>query len=156
VERLGKDLARELSRFGGGRLVELTRVVQVWPETVGETIAKNAWPARLARDGTLHVATTSSAWAFELAHLQADLLARLRPALGDDTPRGLRFAVGRVPEPGLDREAADARRPPPEPGPEHRAQAAQLAASVEDDDLRELVAKAAAASLARAVSDRRF
>ena len=29
-------------------------------------IAANAWPARIARDGTLHVATSSSAWAFEL------------------------------------------------------------------------------------------
>jgi predicted nucleic acid-binding Zn ribbon protein len=156
MKRLGDELARELSRVGGGRLVELTRVVQAWPGTVGETIAKNAWPARLARDGTLHVATTSSAWAFELAHLQADLLDRLRRVLGDDTPRGLRFAVGRVPEPGLDSGAADARRLPPEPGPEHRAQAALLAASVEDPELRELVAKAAAASLSKAVSDRRF
>jgi predicted nucleic acid-binding Zn ribbon protein len=156
VQRLGDDLARELSRFGGGPLVELTRVVQAWPGTVGDTIARNAWPARLARDGTLHVATTSSAWAFELAHLQADLLARLRRALGGDTPRALRFAVGPVPEPGPDHEAAGARRPPPEPGPEQRAQAALLAASIEDAELRELVSRAAAAGLSRAVSDRRF
>jgi predicted nucleic acid-binding Zn ribbon protein len=156
VQRLGDDLARELSRFGGDRLVDLTRIVDAWPGTVGETIARNAWPSRLARDGTLHVATTSSAWAFELAHLQGDLLVRLRRVLDDATPKGLRFAVGPVPEPGRDHAAASAPQPPPDPGPEHRAQAALIAAAVEDVELRELVAKAAAASLSRAVSDRRF
>ena len=33
----------------------MTELVAAWPDAVGETVAANAWPARLARDGTLHV-----------------------------------------------------------------------------------------------------
>ena len=32
-------------------------LVARWPEAVGRGIARNAWPARIARDGTLHVNT---------------------------------------------------------------------------------------------------
>ncbi len=49
---------------------------------------------------------------------------------------------------------------PPDVASEHRAQGAEIAAEIEDDELREYVARAAAASLARgsdeARSDRRF
>ena len=39
--------------------------VAAWPSAVGEEIARNAWPARFARDGTLIVNTRDSVWAFE-------------------------------------------------------------------------------------------
>jgi hypothetical protein len=45
---------------------------------------------------------------------------------------------------------------PLEIAPEDRVEAARLAATIEDDELRELVARAAAAGLARARSDRTF
>ena len=49
---------------------------------------------------------------------------------------------------------------PPAVAPEHRARGAEIAAAIEDDELREYVARAAAASLARssgeARSDRGF
>src|SRR5215216_1734477 len=75
MEDLGGTVRGELDKLGpGGAIVD---VVRVWPSAVGEQIARNAWPARVARDGTLHVATSSSAWAFELGHLEADVRARL-------------------------------------------------------------------------------
>src|SRR5205823_12736738 len=53
VERIGREVKQELSRFGAqGAMPE---VVEAWPEAVGPMVAANAWPARLARDGTLHV-----------------------------------------------------------------------------------------------------
>ena len=61
-ERIGDEVQRELSRFGPAE--GMTEIVRAWPEAVGEQIALNAWPARLSRDGKLHVATSSSAWAF--------------------------------------------------------------------------------------------
>jgi hypothetical protein len=131
----------------------MAEIVAAWPAVVGEAIARNACPARLARDGTLHVATSSSSWSFELAQLEPKLLARLREALSDGVPRRLRFAVGRVPE--VPTEA-----PPNEqsrfraPSGEARAQADKLAAGVEDEELRALIARAASASLARAASGR--
>jgi predicted nucleic acid-binding Zn ribbon protein len=156
VERLGKDVTRELGRLGGGQAVEMTRIVQVWPQAVGETIARNAWPARLARDGTLHVAASSAAWAFELAHLEREVLDGLRRAAGDAAPDALRFAVGRIPEPGAQEGVSESSPRRTGPTPEHQAEAALLTSGIEDEELRKLVAKAAAASLFRAFSDRSF
>jgi hypothetical protein len=151
MERLGDEFAAQLGRFGTAG--EMTEIVAAWPESVGAGIAGHAWPARLARDGTLHVATDSSAWAFELAQLAPIVLDRLRERLATAAPSSLRFAVGRVPEPPA--EAARAgQAPPPQPSAEERELARSLTADLADDELRELVARAAAASLARGASDR--
>jgi hypothetical protein len=145
LEPLGDELRRELGRLGpGGAIGE---VVDVWPEAVGQAIAANAWPARIARDGTLHVATSSSAWAFELTHLAATVCERLAERLGDAAPTVLRFAPGRLPEPGGEGVETSARTVP-SPSPEARAAGEQIAAEIEDPALREAVARAAAASLA--------
>jgi hypothetical protein len=154
MERLDGSVRRELGRFGpvDGDLVE---IVRAWPEAVGETVARNAWPARLARDGALHVNASSSTWAFELGRLAETILESLRGHLGEATPATLRFAPGPVPEP-----PAPAAGEPAAGGlavdPEDRREGAELAAGIEDEELRGLVARAAAASLSRARSDRRF
>lgn len=129
-------------------------VVRAWPAAVGDAVARNAWPARIGRDGTLHVATSSSAWAFELSQLEPRIRSQLAGVLGKDAqPRRLRFAPGRLPEPDpLPGDAAFA--PVPEPRPADVAEGERLAADIEDENLRKLVAKAAAASLARAASGR--
>ena len=95
-ERIGDEVQRELKRFGPAE--GMTEIVRAWPEAMGDQIARNAWPARISRDGKLHVATASSAWAFELAQLEPKLLERLSEALGGVTPAGLRFAPGKLPE----------------------------------------------------------
>jgi hypothetical protein len=128
-------------------------IVEAWPGAVGEGIARNAWPARVARDGTLHVATSSSAWAFELAHLAPELLRRLGELLGESAPKGLKFALGRLPEPAA-QGGSEAPRPVPRPTPAERAAASEIAAEIDNEELRELVARAAAASLAGRLSDR--
>jgi hypothetical protein len=62
LEPIGDAVQQELGRFGrGGAIAE---IVAAWPEAVGELIARNAWPARIARDGTLHVTTSSSTWVY--------------------------------------------------------------------------------------------
>ena len=64
-EPLGGDVRRQLARLGpAGDTVE---IAAAWPAAVGRAIAANAWPARVSRDGTLHVSTSSSTWAFELS-----------------------------------------------------------------------------------------
>ena len=154
MERLDAEIRRELGRFGpvDG---DMAAIVRAWPDAVGETVARNAWPARLARDGTLHVNASSSTWAFELGRLAETIQEQLRGALREEAPPALRFAPGPVPEP-----APPSREEPaatgPEIGPDDRLEGAALAAGIEDDELRELVARAAAASLARARSGRRF
>jgi hypothetical protein len=154
VKRLSDEVARELGRFGPSE--QMIRIVDAWPGAVGSTVARNAWPARIARDGTLHVATSSSSWAFELGQLRLDVLGKLRDALGEDAPTELRFAVGKLPELGLDDDPDRASWTVPEPGPDEVRKAAELASSIEPEDLRETVAKAAAHGLLRAGNDRRF
>ena len=150
-ERIGQDVRQELDRFGpAGAIAD---VVAVWPSAVGESISRNAWPARIARDGTLHVSTSSSAWAFELGLLEADLRERLSERLGDRAPKQLRFAPGRLPEPAGP-DPGDAERRAPNITEQHLQAGEEVAATIADENLRKLVAKAAAASLARPLDDR--
>jgi hypothetical protein len=154
LERLGPNARRELARFESAPgLVEL---VDAWPRVVGAEIARNAWPARLARDGTLHVATSSSTWAFELTHLEAELLERLTDGLEASVPKKLRFAPGPVPAFGAEGAGETTRREPLVASAKARSEAASLAAGIEDEELRKAVAGAAAASLERAAADRSF
>ena len=153
MERIGGELRGELARLGpGGGMVD---VVEAWPAAVGDAVARNAWPARIARDGTLHVNASSSAWAFELTQLGPEIAARLREALGKQAPTALRFAVGPVPEPPPTASAA-AVRAAVRPTAEERELAAALTAGLGDDELRALVSRAAAASLSRAAAGRSF
>ena len=149
-DRIGDDVRRELSRFGPA--AGMAELLAAWPAAVGEGIARNAWPARIARDGTLHVAVTSSAWAFELGAHAAEILGRLREVLGDDAPAALRFTPGRVPDPDPEQTVA-APVTAPQPTAEELAAAAAAAAAIEDPELRELVRRAAAASLATTRDD---
>jgi len=139
------EVRRELSRFGPA--AGLGDIVTAWPECVGAGIAANAWPARLARDGSLHVSTSSSAWAFELTHLAASILERLRERLGESAPASLKFAPGPLPEAGPEPVKAS-ERTVPEVSEAERAQGARIAATIENPDLREAVARAAETSLA--------
>lgn len=129
-------------------------VVEAWPAAVGEGIARNAWPARLARDGTLHVATSSSAWAFELTHLAPELLRRLAEILAESAPQALKFAPGWLPESPAQGGGPTDPRSVPQPTPAERAVASEIAAEIDNEELRKLVVRAAAASLARQQSDR--
>jgi hypothetical protein len=147
MERIGLELERELQRLGPDAAG--AGLATAWPQAVGEGIARHAWPARLARDGTLHVAAESSTWAFELAQLAPQLLERLRETLPGKAPSALRFAVGPLPARGAEGDPGQARAPV-EPTAAEQAEAATLVAGIADTALRALVARAAAMSLARA------
>jgi hypothetical protein len=151
MERIGDGVARELGRSGGGAGLALAEITAAWTSAVGAAVARNAWPLRVARDGTLHVATSSATWAFELDRLAPEIRERLEAALGESAPPKLRFAPGNLPEPPLPVEPA---REPVEVPPEVAAEAAAAASSIDDPELRELVARAARASLQKARSDR--
>ena len=151
MERIGPEVRRELGRFGGAG--QMADVVAAWPAAVGETVAANAWPARLARDGTLHVNASSSTWAFELQQLEAEITERLRGTLGKAGPERLRFAPGPLPEPVVE-ASGEARKAPPEPTLEHTRAAHDLAAPIASEELRNSVEKAARMSLAAAADDR--
>jgi hypothetical protein len=150
MERVADSVARELSRFGsvGGGLEP---VVEAWPAAVGEEIARNAWPARFARDGTLHVHAKDSIWAFELTSRAEEIRRRL----GEVAPARLIFAAGPLPERAPPPNEKASRRPR-KPTPEQLAEAEALTRGIRDSELRGIVAKTVAASLSSNVDDRSF
>ena len=158
MERLDTEVRRELGRFGpiDG---DTAAIARAWPLAVGETVSRNAWPARLSKDGTLLVSTVSSTWAFELGRLVETILVQLRTELGAGAPRALKFAPGPLPETPVEPSTLPVTGGC-EPTAADRAAAAEITAEIEGEELRRLVARAAAASLSRAAAsppdDRRF
>ena len=137
MKQLGEDVKQELARFGPA--AGMPELLEAWPAAVGETIAGNAWPARIGRDGTVYVNTADSVWAFELTNRAAEIADRLGVAQ-------IRFAPGRLPE--ADAGVADATEPAPRaPSEEHVVEGERLAATIDDENLRKVVARAAAMSL---------
>jgi hypothetical protein len=116
----------------------MAEIVERWEAVVGEAIARNAWPARIARDGTVHAATSDSVWAFELGQRAAEIASRL------GVPK-LRFAPGPLPEP----TPAPAAARPPAVSAEDAERARAIASVITDEKLRESVQKAVSFSLAR-------
>jgi predicted nucleic acid-binding Zn ribbon protein len=149
MERLETGIRQVLRSAGVPASEALTAVTAAWPGCVGPAIARNAWPLRISRDGTLQVACTSSTWAFELGRMAPELLASLASAVGELAPAGLRFAPGPVPAAGHDEPEPTDR---PAPTADELAEATRLTATIESPELRDLARRAIAASLA----DRRF
>lgn len=77
--RLSRDLAK--TQGWSGRVAEGAVFAQ-WAAVAGEQIAEHATPTSL-RDGVLHVAAESTAWATQLRMVQAQLLAKIAAAVGD-------------------------------------------------------------------------
>lgn len=148
MERIGQDVRGALRRVGVPDAGVLAAVTQAWPAAVGPAIARNAWPLRIARDETLHIAVASSPWANELALLEPEIREKLAVALGTGAacPPALRFAVGPIPAPGDD--PANEPVVAATPSPDEASVAEAVASAIGDPELREIVRRAAAASLA--------
>jgi hypothetical protein len=142
VEPLGDQIRAELSRVGADS--GAGDAVSAWPTAVGDEIARNAWPARTQPDGTLVVHVRDAIWGFELTQQAAEISERL-----PGRPR-LRFTPGPLPETTPEPPSAE----PLEASAEHAREAAELAAGIEDTELRESVAKAIKSAFARAPDDR--
>src|SRR5437764_2675308 len=67
-----------------------------WAEVAGSEVARHSHPIRMAGE-SLVVHCSSSTWASELSLLAPHILERLRSALGEACPTGLRFEVGELP-----------------------------------------------------------
>jgi Dna[CI] antecedent, DciA len=144
LERVAGEVREHLRRFGpGGGVADLA---DAWPAAVGAEISRHAWPARIRGNGTLVVHVRDSIWGFELTQRSAEIRSRLPGA------PPLVFVPG--PLPAGDSESQSAARRGPEATLEQTREAAAWAAGIADEELRGLVARAAAASLARAAADR--
>jgi len=142
MDRLGDEIRAELHRAGADS--GAGDVVTAWPAAVGDEIARNAWPARARPDGTLVVHVRDAIWGFELTQRAGEISSRL-----PGCPQ-LRFVTGPLPAPA----PAGVPSPPSAATVEQAREAAAIAADIADPALRESVAKAIRAALARAPHDR--
>jgi hypothetical protein len=140
MDPLGSEIKAELSRFGPQ--AGMAELVERWPAIVGASIARNAWPARISKDGTVQVHTADSVWSFELGQRAAEIAERL------GAPR-VRFTPGPLPEPD---PVVTTRTVVASPEDEERARA--IASSIGDEKLRKHVQKAVSLGLARGRDNR--
>jgi hypothetical protein len=69
-----------------------TKIVDAWPELVGEMVAAHS-RIRAVRDGVLEVVVDSPAWATEFRYLEGDLVARASRLVGAGVVVGVRATV---------------------------------------------------------------
>ena len=143
-------LARFRRRAGGGSGAgaPTAAAALAWPDVVGRAAADHSVPVRRSRAGVLTIACSSASWAHELSARRAELAARLAERCPDAGVSTLRFAVAdhavRPPPP-----PPRAAPPPAVPSPAERDAATAATTGIGEPALRELVARAAAASAAR-------
>ena len=89
-QRIGNVLADLVEQYGFRDRLDAARVVEAWPELVGETIAgvtEQVW----MRDGVLHVKVRSAAWRHQLQFQREDWRRRLNEHVGREVVQEVVF-----------------------------------------------------------------
>ena len=90
---IGPVVGQVLSDLGLGGASAAFRIAELWPEAVGQEIARHCRPV-IVRGGVLEAEVDSSVWCQQLQMQRPQLLEKLREVLGEDAPSDLRFRVG--------------------------------------------------------------
>jgi hypothetical protein len=94
-QQIGGALQAILSRIDNGGHFEIVRLVRLWPEVVGEMIARRTEVTGL-KFHTAVVKVSGAMWIQELNLMKPQILGRLRTTMGNDAVRDLRFVSGRL------------------------------------------------------------
>ncbi|HTT76271.1 MAG TPA: DUF721 domain-containing protein, partial [Candidatus Binataceae bacterium] len=94
-QQVGAALHGILAQLDSGGHFDLIRLIRIWPETVGEAIARRTEVASV-KFHTAVVKVSGAMWIQELNLMKPQILSRLREALGDDSVRDLRFVMGKL------------------------------------------------------------
>jgi predicted nucleic acid-binding Zn ribbon protein len=94
-QQIGGALQDILSRIDNEGHFEIVRLVRLWPEVVGEVIARRTEIMGL-KFHTGVVRVSGAMWIQELNLMKPQILRRVREAMGNDTVRDLRFVSGRL------------------------------------------------------------
>jgi predicted nucleic acid-binding Zn ribbon protein len=94
-QQVGGALHGILTQLDSGGRFELVRLIRIWPEMVGEAIARRTEVASV-KFHTAVIKVVGAMWIQELNLMKPQILGRLRDALGDDSVRDLRFVLGRI------------------------------------------------------------
>ncbi|MGA8059037.1 MAG: DUF721 domain-containing protein, partial [Candidatus Binataceae bacterium] len=94
-EPIASTLGSIIDRLDSEGHFAIVRLVQAWPEIVGETIARRTEVVEL-KFHTAVVKVSGAMWIQELNLLKPEILARLSARVGDEAVRDLRFVQGRL------------------------------------------------------------
>jgi len=94
-QQIGGTIQELLARLDSEGHFEIVRLVRLWPEVVGEAIARRTEVVGLKFHSAV-IKVSGAMWIQELNLMKPQILDRLRHALGNDTVRDLRFVQGRL------------------------------------------------------------
>ncbi len=112
-------------------------IARIWPEVVGEEVARKSRPG-LLKSGRLQVFVTDSVWLQQLAMLKPKILEALRIRLQASIVHDLFFTLG-MPSPP--QEPDTPRRRKTQPPPEGDARIQEILQPLQDLECREVVAR---------------
>ena len=94
-EQIGGTIQDLLSNLDTGTHFELVRLIRLWPEIVGQPIARRTEVTSL-KFHTAIVRVSTAMWIQELNLMKPQILARVHEKIGEDIVRDLRFVQGRL------------------------------------------------------------
>jgi hypothetical protein len=139
VERADSALGPLIKDLGLEDALKLYRIKHSWKEAIGEPLAAHAAPTML-KAGVLFMNVSSPAWLQQAGYYKARIVERL----GRFGVSGIRLKLGKVEQTAVKRAAEE--RPFVEPDP---ALIEELLSSIEDEELKQSVRRAARKALGR-------
>jgi predicted nucleic acid-binding Zn ribbon protein len=94
-QQIGGTIQDLLAHLDTGGHFELVRLIRLWPQVVGETIARRTEISSL-KFHTAVVKVSTVMWIQELNLMRPQILSRIREAMGNDAVREVRFVPGRL------------------------------------------------------------
>lgn len=94
-QQIGGTIQDLLASLDTGSHFELVRLIRLWPELVGETIARRTEVTSL-KFHTAVVKVSTAMWIQELNLMRPQILSRVNAAMRNDAVRDLRFVLGKM------------------------------------------------------------
>jgi len=94
-QQIGGTIQDLLANLDTGDHFELVRLIRLWPEVVGETIARRTQVSSL-KFHTAVVRVSTAMWIQELNLMRPQILSRINAAMRNDAVREIRFVPGRL------------------------------------------------------------
>lgn len=93
LHRPSEYLGGILRQAGATEGIDEERLREIWTETAGDFVARHATPQSL-RNGCLTLVVLQPSMRFHLEQMRSVLLKRLQDAVGADSVKSIRFALG--------------------------------------------------------------
>jgi predicted nucleic acid-binding Zn ribbon protein len=84
-----------LGKYRPAKDTQMTKIWDIWDDTIGKPIAMNAKPDSF-KNGILNVNVSSSSWIHQLKFLEKEMILNINKELGQKAVKKLRFKIGNI------------------------------------------------------------